>query len=151
MHKLKLCLISSHGGHFRELLAATQSLGGAKYYVTARTRHTADILHDRRRYFIVDPHTSAVKYLINAVQAVRHLIHERPRVVISTGAGITLPTMLIAKYLLRAQIIFIESAANVITPSRTGRCIYPHADLFLVQWPEIQQYYPDSKYVGLVL
>ena len=151
MHdNIKICLISSHGGHLRELLDATENVVGKKYYVTHKTRHTADILRNYDHYFILDPHTSLLKYIINVFQSLYHILRERPDVVISTGAGIAIPTLFICKYLLKSKIIFIESAANVINPTKTGMLMYPRSDLFLIQWQELKSFYPNAQYIGLV-
>lgn len=147
---LKICLICSHGGHLRELLDATEDVPGAKYYVTRKTAHTQQLVKDERHYFVIDPHTSFFKYLLNVFQSLLHIFKERPKAVISTGAGIAIPTIVTCKYLLRAKIIFIESAANVTTPSKTGRFVYKYADLFLIQWPALKNSYPKATYVGLL-
>ena len=148
--KIKICLISSHGGHLRQLLDATKNVIGDKYYVTYKTKHTIDILKSYRHYFILDPHRSFLKYLINTLQSFFHVIKEKPDVVISTGAGISIPTIFLCKYLLDTKIIFVESAANVVTPSKTGSFIYEHSDLFLIQWLTLKKNYPKAKYVGFV-
>lgn len=148
---IKLCLIASHGGHLRELLDATETVVGKKYYVTHKTQHTVDTLKRMRHYFVLDPHKSLLKYIINSVQSVYHIFIERPDIVISTGAGIAIPAILLCKYLLKSKIIFIESAANVINPSRTGSLVYKYSDLFIIQWPQLKEHYPTAKYVGLII
>jgi UDP-N-acetylglucosamine:LPS N-acetylglucosamine transferase len=145
----RICLISSHGGHLRELLDATSSVAGDKYYVTCRTAHTQELLADERAFFVIDPHLSLIKYLLNALQSLFILLRRWPQVIVSTGAGIALPTLLFGKYLCRAKIIYIESAANVVHPSRTGKMMYRYADLFLLQWESQQEFYPDGILVGL--
>jgi beta-1,4-N-acetylglucosaminyltransferase len=149
--KIKICLISSHGGHLRELLDATENVIGNKYYVTHKTQHTTDTLSNARRYFVLDPHKSLIKYMINSFQSIYHILKEKPDVVISTGAGIAIATIFICKYLLKSKIIFIESAANVVNPSKTGLLVYKIADLFLIQWRELEPYYPHAKYVNLII
>jgi beta-1,4-N-acetylglucosaminyltransferase len=150
MSSIKICLISSHGGHLRELLNAANEVKGEKYYVTCKTRHTEELLRENKHYFVIDPHKSIFKYLMNTMQSLKHVIKEKPDLVISTGAGIAIPTILLCKYLFKAKIIFIESAANVVNPSRTGKMLYRYADLFLIQWPSMQQYYPKAMFCGLV-
>lgn len=75
---------------------------------------------------------------------------ERPRVVVSTGSGIAIPTILLAKWFLHSKIIYIESAACVVEPSRTGRFVYKYADLFLIQWESLRKFYPNAKYTGVL-
>jgi beta-1,4-N-acetylglucosaminyltransferase len=146
----KICLISSHGGHLRELLDATENVSGEKYIVTHRTAHTEEILVAAKHYFILDPHLSFLKFAFNFMQSLNHILRERPNVIISTGAGIVIPSILLGKYLLKSKLIFIESAANVVSPSKTGRFLYKYSDLFLIQWPAIKQRYPKAIYCGLV-
>lgn len=144
-------MISSHGGHLRELLNASADVTGEKYYVTFKTKHTVDILEHLPHYFILDPYKSFWKFVINGFQSLKHIFKERPDVVISTGAGIAIPTILLCKFLFKSKIIFIESAANVVNPSKTGKFLYKHADLFMIQWPEMQKHYPQAVYCGLML
>jgi hypothetical protein len=70
--------------------------------------------------------------------------------VISTGAGSAVPTILLCKLLLRSKIIYIESAARVNTPSKTGEFLNGKADLFLVQWPAMQTHFTKARYCGLL-
>ena len=149
----KICLVSSHGGHFKELLNA---IGEAKttfadyYWVTHRTSNTQEKLSNIRHYFVIDPVTSKLKFMLNLLQSFWIILRERPQVIISTGAGIAIFTILLGKFLLKAKVIYIESAANVTSPSKTGKFIYRYSDLFLIQWEDLFQYYPKAKYVGLL-
>jgi len=142
-------LISSHGGHLHELTKATDHVRGKKYFVTHKTPHTQQLLEDKTKYFVIDPHLSKWKYLLNTFQSLRHILLERPDVVISTGAGIVIPSMLICKIILGSKIIYIESAACVEKASKTGSFMYKYADLFLVQWPDMLHHYKKAVYVGL--
>ena len=72
---------------------------------------------------------------------------ERPDVVISTGAGIVVFFCVFAK-LLGAKLIFIESMARIERPTLTARFLYPFSDLFMVQWPDLLEYFPKAKYMG---
>ena len=120
------------------------------YWVTFKTKHTDTLLKDKPHYFIIDPVTSKFKFIINAFQSLCHILKERPKVIISTGAGMAIPTMLLGKFLLKSRIIYVESAAAVIEPSRTGRFMYKYADLFLIQWETLKEFYPNAKYVGIL-
>jgi len=147
---LKICFISTHGGHFRELLNAAESVEGEKYFVSHYSLQTAELMKDSRHYYIVYPYKSILKYLWNGVQSIRHVYREKPQVVVSTGAGSAVPSILLCKVFLRSKIIYIESAARVATPSKTGKFLYKFADLFLIQWPALQAHYPKAKYCGLL-
>jgi UDP-N-acetylglucosamine transferase subunit ALG13 len=50
--------------------------------------------------------------------------------------------------LYRKKIIFIESFCRVEKPSLFGRLIYPIANLTIVQWKPLLDYYKEAKYGG---
>ena len=146
----KIYCISSHGGHLHELTCAVSGVKGAFSWCTHKTKATKASFAGRKHHFILDPGTNKFKFLVNAIQAFWYLIQERPDIVISTGAGIAIPTMLLAKLLFRSKLIFIESAANVVAPSKTGRFMYKYADLFLTQWEGLSGCFPKAVFVGVL-
>lgn len=151
---LKICCISSHGGHLHELEEAVKDVDQSKmYWVTYKTKHTRMVMETKHRkhYFIIDPVTSKPLFLVNAFQALWHLMIERPNVVISTGAGMAFPTLFFAKKLLKAKIIYIESAAAVEKATKTAKIMYPISDLFLIQWEGLKKEFPNAIYTGGVL
>ena len=97
--------------------------------------------------YLLDPHTSLWKYAVNAFQSVFLLLRVRPQVILTTGAGIAIPTALIGK-LMGKKLIVVETGACIHTPSKTGAFLYRYADLFIVQWEELLQHYPDAVYGG---
>ncbi len=144
------CIVCSAGGHLAEALAATSLVKGERYFVTLDEPHVRSRLAGEVAYYVVDPHVSPRLYLLNTWQSLKVFMQRRPEVVISTGAGIALATCFLAK-LTGRTLIFIESGARVTTPSRTGRMIYPIADLFLVQWKSMLKHYPKATYGGPLL
>ena len=75
------------------------------------------------------------------------MFREKPKVVVTTGALISFPFCLYGK-LIGAKVVYIETFARVNDRSLTGRLVYPIADLFLVQWESLLEFYPKAKYVG---
>lgn len=151
---LKICCISSHGGHLHELEEALKKVDQSRmYWVTYKTKHTKMVMEckHRKHYFIIDPVTSKPLFVINALQSLWHLMKEKPDVVISTGAGMAFPTLILAKKLLKSKIVYIESAAAVIEASKTGKAVYKFADLFLIQWKQLKDFYPNAFFTGGVL
>lgn len=150
MFKLKrvVCIACSSGGHYTEALRATSALREefAYFFVTAKTgRSTSTKSH----FFVIDPHLNFAKYIINAFQSLTIFIQNRPRVIVSTGAGITIPICVLGK-ILGSKIVFVESGARITAPSRTGRLISKFADEVYVQWEENLAYYPDAKLGGVL-
>ena len=151
-NKIKVCIISSAGGHLTQALLLAQDLEKKYnlYYVTYGLPHIRKLLRDKKAYYIIDPHLSFSKYLINFLQSFKIFLNELPDYVITTGSGISIPTCLIGKAL-RSRIIYIETCSRVTSPSRTGRILYPFADLFIVQWKPILKVFPKAKYCGSLL
>ena len=147
---LKICCISSHGGHLHEMTSAMKGVGGNIVWLTHKTKASQITLKGKPHHFILDPNVSKLKFAINSLQALWYLILERPRVIISTGSGIAIPMMLFGKYLFRSKLVFIESAAMVVQPSKTGKAIYKYCDLFLIQWETLKKFYPNAKYGGIL-
>jgi len=145
-----VCVVCSAGGHLSEALASISMVKGALYYVTHDEPHVRLRLAGEEVCYVVDPHISLRLYLKNAWQSLRIFLRKRPKVVVSTGAGIALATCLLAK-LTGSTLIFVESGARVNAPSRTGKLIYPFADLFIVQWKPMLKIYPKAIYGGALL
>ena len=147
---MSVCVVCSAGGHLSEALAAVSKVDAPRYFVTFDEPHVRQRLAQEEVYYVVDPHVSPWLYLRNACQSLYIFLRKRPRVVVSTGAGIALATCLLAK-LTGATLIFIESGARVTTPSRTGRLLYRYADLFIVQWKPLLKHFPKAVYGGPLL
>ena len=64
----------------------------------------------------------------------------RPVFIVTTGAHTSGPMCCIGK-IFGSRIIFIESMANLVEKTITGRLIYPISDLFIVQWYSMQKKY----------
>jgi len=136
--------ISSGGGHLTELLASIPGdIKDEISYITVKNGHTKMSLKNSNRRFIIDPHTVKAKYLINLIHAFFLFIIIRPKVIISTGAGIAIPFMMIGK-LFGSKLIFIETGARVYTASRSGEFMYKYADKFFVQYKDLLKKYPNA-------
>ena len=145
MSSKKIIGISSGGGHLSELIKAIPSLYENEItYITIKNGHTKNTLKDKNHHFIIDPHISKIKFLINFFQSFILFLRLRPKVIISTGAGIAIPLILIGR-LFKTKIIFIESGARIFKPSKTASFIYKYSDFFIVQYQSMQSFFPKSK------
>jgi beta-1,4-N-acetylglucosaminyltransferase len=103
-----------------------------------------------RRYHLCHPRRSVWRTAVNAWQSLLVLRRERPELVISTGADVAVPILLLGK-LFGAAVVFIETAGSA-EPTLAGRLVYPMADLFIVQWPERLDRFPRAVLAeGLLL
>lgn len=96
---LKICCISSHGGHLHEMMGAMEGIKGNIVWLTHKTKASQVTLEGKPHHFILDPNVSKIKFGINTFQALWYLILERPKVIVSTGSGIALPMMLLGNIL----------------------------------------------------
>lgn len=142
--RTKVCVVSSVGGHLREVLQLKDVL---------EEHDTFYILNDDPpvrppgRVYRIAHAERDWKVLWNFAEVLPILLRERPRVILSCGAGPAVPVAILGK-LLGAKIIFIETFGAVEKPTMTGRLLYPLADYFYYQWESLKQVYPKGRYVG---
>ncbi len=89
------------------------------------------------------------KLLYNCFKSLFIYLKAHPDYIITTGAHTAGPMCCIGK-LLGSKIIFIESFANINTKTVTGKCLYPIADKFIVQWDSMKKLYPDAVVGGWI-
>lgn len=149
----KICFAASSGGHLEELLMLRPLMEWYDgFIVTERTAYTAALKGIRCHYLLqVNRLETACipRMLVNAVRSLVICLAERPDVVVCTGVLATIPLCLLCK-LFGKTLIFIESFAKVDTPTLTGRLLYPFANRFYIQWPELLESYPGAVYRGSV-
>ena len=149
----KICLACSAGGHLRELQLAVGSIPNDYhcYWLTLKTASTKAFMADKEHVFLTNFQPAKKRTLIvNCIQAIWWVLVKRPDVIITTGAGVTVPTVFFAKKLLGTKVIFINSAADVTEPSRTPVWIKKYADLFIVQWRDMLNVFPDAFCCGVL-
>lgn len=151
--RLKLCLACSAGGHLTEEMHLKDCYSKhPHFFITFKRQDTSDLAKNEKVHFVEDPGRDPIALLKCVVQSFGVLSKERPDVVISTGAGVAIPACYIAKLLFGAKIIFLESFCRVEEPSFAARLVYPIADLFLVQWPQmLSKYGPKAVYKGAIV
>ncbi|MDJ0574868.1 MAG: hypothetical protein QNJ65_06830 [Xenococcaceae cyanobacterium MO_234.B1] len=73
---------------------------------------------------------------------------ESPDLVLSTGAGVAVPFLILAK-LKGIKTAFIESFTRVKELSLSARLVLPFLDALYVQWKQLQVKYPQAKLIRL--
>lgn len=146
---IKICLISSSGGHFEQLkMLAPLSQKYDVFWVTEDSDY--EVPAD---YFMRQTRPSRIKnvviMVINGVRSLKIWIRERPDVVITTGTLVVLPMAFLAK-IFRKKLIYIETFARVYDGTRSGKLMYRFADLFIVQWESLKKIYPKAVYGGSI-
>lgn len=154
----KVMFISSTGGHFNELMkleplfknykvtVVTESSSNKKKLKNEYRKYNIHFLLKKSKYKIV----SLFNLFINCFISLFYFAKYRPKYIVTTGAHTAGPMCCIGK-IFRSKIIFIETMANINTPTKTGRIIYKFADLFIVQWEEMLKVYPNAVYGGWII
>ena len=156
----KVLFISSTGGHLEELMQLKELFKKYDYHIiTEKTKSNLslrDKYPDRVSYLLYGSYTSfwkkgtyPFKLIFNCFKSLYIYIKIRPKYIISTGAHTAGPMCCIGK-IFGSKIIFIETFANSKTKTKTGRLIYKFADLFIVQWEELLELYPNAVYGGWI-
>ena len=74
----------------------------------------------------------------------------RPKVVLTTGAGVAVPFAWLGR-LLGARVVYVESLTRIERPSLSCRLIAPVASRIYAQWPELTETVPRARYLGNVV
>jgi len=150
--KMKICLAASAGGHLTELLKLADSWQQYEVFYVSTADMVAKKLQQYGPTHVVGEcnRKHLLRVILVLVRCIRIILHERPNVIISTGAAVGCIMCFLGK-LLGAKVVWIDSIANVERISLSGRMVRHIADLFLVQWPELVEQYSDVEYVGAVI
>ena len=146
-----LMLVCSSGGHLQQMLALKPVWERYRHvWVTFDKSDTRSLLSEEPVVYAHSPTNRNVKNLFrNLVLAWKVLRKVRPRILLTTGAGVAVPFAWIGR-LLGVKIVYVESFTRIEGPSLTGRLVGPIAHRSYVQWPEMEQLVPRAQYAGNV-
>ena len=149
---MKLCLVCSAGGHLQELYQLKSAWGQhERFWVTFDFKDTKYLLKDEKFYKAFNPtNRNAINLIRNLFLAFRVLLKEKPDVIISTGAAVSVPFFYLGR-LSRKRTIYIESLSRVSELSLSGKLVYPITSEFIVQWDELTRKYPRTRFGGQIL
>jgi hypothetical protein len=138
----RTCLAYSPGGHRAELMRALAGIEFTDCFEITFDDGRRPRKDARQTYLVTHPRRSLLRTLRNALETLQILASERPMLVISTGADVAVPVVVLGR-LMGARVVFIETGGT-IAPSLSGRLVYPFAHLFIVQWPEKLRAFPRA-------
>ncbi len=126
---MKLCLVSSPGGHLTEMRELCEAFEGHEVcYLT----YPSNRLPAESSYVIENPASRPWTLPVGILRIARMILRERPTAMISTGAEIAVPAFLVAR-VFGVRTIFIETCARISAPSVTAVLTYPLSNYFFVQ------------------
>lgn len=151
--KKKILMAASSGGHLEEVLALKELKEDYEVVlITEKTAYQVSFWQDRV-YEVPQVNRKEWKSMLRFVgiwvSTLRILLKEKPDAVLSTGAMVAFPALVLGK-LLGKKVLFIECMFNVDEPTLTGKLTYRFADLFIVQWEEMLKVYPKAVLGGRV-
>ncbi|WP_208760827.1 UDP-N-acetylglucosamine--LPS N-acetylglucosamine transferase [Micromonospora orduensis] len=147
-----LLLVSSSGGHLAQLLALRSWYEKLpRCWVTFDTPEAVSLLAGEDLVPAYHPTTRNIPNLLrNALLAWRVLRRRRVAAVITTGAGVAVPFVVLAR-LRRIPTVYIEVYDRIDTATLTARLCRPFLSAMLVQWDEQRRQYPEATVVGTLL
>lgn len=154
-------ILASSGGHLTEAMSIIEAFEGHDRFLIVHDLPTLKGLQidEIKRIYklrVIMGYTSLLAVFLTAFVNVFELIRifwvEKPTILFSTGAEIAIPAFYVGKILFRTKLIYLETLTRVEKLSLTGKALYPVADLFLVQWPELlEKVGPKAVYGGKLI
>ena len=129
-------LVASSGGHLLQLVHLSSGLPELDWrWVVFDTPDARHLLSGKDVVYAHHPTNRNLRNLVrNAFLAWMVVRRTRPRIAISTGAGVAVP-FLWAAQIFGARVIYVESFARTSELSLSGRLVGPIAHRRFVQWP----------------
>ena len=157
MTKRKVMFISSTGGHLNELLQLEKMFKKYNYsLITEKTKSNLYLKekHGKRVRFLIygTKHhflSYPFKLLANCFISLYYYLKFKPDYIITTGVHTAGPMCCIGK-IFGSKVIYIETFANMVTKTATGKLLYPISDKFIVQWESMKALYPNSEFGGWI-
>jgi oligosaccharide biosynthesis protein Alg14 len=151
-NRIDVLLVSSAGGHLCQLVLLSDAwCSMSRAWVTLAREDAPALLSGEAVFYAHGPTTRNIANLLRNLRLAWTLIRRfRPRVIVTTGAGVAVPFAWLGR-LFRARVVYVESLTRVDEPSLSCRLIRPVASRIYVQWPELMRALPRARYAGNVL
>ena len=154
---MKVLFVLGSGGHTARGLILSNQIHASKYYIVPWESEVTKKKIGKNYFSVLSPRFRAKdNVLLTVIRTLFLFIHSflillivRPKIIISTGSGLTIPPFLIAKFM-RIKTLFIESPSRVYYPSIAGKILIGKTDPWLSSWPELAQRYSDVEYRGMI-
>lgn len=144
-------LVCSPGGHLQQMLALRSAWNDCdRVWMSLPAPDSTFLLADEEVVWAEGPTNRSLKKLVrNLVLAWRTLRRVDPDAVLSTGAALAVPCLVLARLTGRPA-VYVESFTRSHGLSLSGRLVYPFATSFFVQWPETTRL-RRARHVGSIL
>jgi beta-1,4-N-acetylglucosaminyltransferase len=145
-------LVASSGGHLNQLHELRDGWRREdRVWVTFPTPDARARLAGERVIYAAHPTNRNVPNLVrNGVLAMRLVTRIAPSVVVTTGAGVSVPFAYAAR-LHGVPVIYVEGLGRVHDLSLSARLAAPAVDRLFVQWPDQVRTHRKAEYAGELL
>ena len=148
----KLMLVCASGGYFRYMQSLKAFWGNFsdRSWISVRTNTTEREIENSQRYWAYSPvKDNLPNFIRNLRLAFNAVLHQKPELVISTGSGITVPFLLIAKWFCHSKIVYIEAKTRFQDISFAAWVLMKlqALDLIVVRSEAIASLYPQSIHI----
>lgn len=147
----KFCIVGSSGGHLTHMWMLKDIWKKHdRVWVTFDKVDANSLLKDEKKYWCHYPTNRNIPNLIrNTFLALKVLIKEKPDIIISSGAAVSIPFFFLGK-IFGKKLVYIEVFDRIDKPTVSGRFCYKFADKFIVQWDEQLEVYPKAINLGRI-
>jgi UDP-N-acetylglucosamine:LPS N-acetylglucosamine transferase len=137
MAKPKLIALASGGGHWVQLQRLRPAFDSFDTVYVSMFESYAEQVQGSRFYTVPDASRFDVKSFAPVFwRAVKIMLRERPRAVVTTGSAPMLAFVLLGR-LMGCRTLWIDSIANSERMSSSGRLAKKLAHCCISQWPEV--------------
>jgi UDP-N-acetylglucosamine:LPS N-acetylglucosamine transferase len=134
----RILIVASGGGHWIQMRRLAPAFAGLDVAFVSVQPDYGEEVPGHRFYSVRDvTRWDRWNLIVLIGQLLRILLRERPRVVLTTGSGPGMVALALAKYLLGAKTMWIDSIANCEQMSFSGMQARRFADVWLTQWPQL--------------
>lgn len=149
----RVCFISSSGGHLEQIKQLKEVAKKYDHYYVLPKNPSTEVFSEKK-YLVGDFYRKnrvqfVFRFAITSIQQLAIFLKERPDVIITTGAGVVIPTCLYA-HLFKKKLIYIESFARMKSLNKTAELLSRYSDLFVVQWEDLLKIVPNAVYGGWI-
>ena len=144
-------LVCSSGGHLLQLVSLASAWEGSSHmWVSFDKSDVRSLLAGERLITAHGPTNRNIPNLLRNLWLALGVVRQvRPRIIVTTGAGVAVPFAWFGK-IFGAHVVYVESFTRIDSISLSCRLIKPVADRVYVQWPEAVPLVAGARYVGNV-
>ena len=154
---MRLLFVLGSGGHTARGMILSNQVEGEKHYIVPWESEVTKRKVGGNYFSVLSPRFRAkdsrimtvLRTLFLFLHSLIILLIVRPKILISTGSGLTLPPFLVAR-IFGIKTLFIESPSRVYKPSIAGRMLLGKVDLWLSSWPDLSERYDKVEYRGMI-